>query len=359
MCTYNGFKVKVFTRFLTPHVTYTINIVFKINFQNYEVQKGIGTCVSCSYKLDDDSHYLYSSNANMREDGWLVIPLYQFTSNQKTHNFNITIFPLLLNWHSTQCSVEGIEFRPVEDETHEDPEHKYTKGMQTTSNSRINWEKKMPAEYTDLIKWSTYSIQWTTKNELYSILRKGFLIDKGEKWLSIGKSMKKRFMIPATEFLQKGKWIWKSQPESRFKQVAESRDMDEFRVAFEIKSKLLSPQTTYSCHLIYKPPENHSLIEGPIALFNQSLQFPRSIYFIVPHIAIIGDQTSRGELNPSRKIKGHPKVRKDGWMEVELWEDTTDTIGTIGAECTLNGMDIDGEYNFAGLVIQGIELRPL
>ncbi|KAM0068517.1 putative protein kinase RLK-Pelle-CrRLK1L-1 family [Helianthus debilis subsp. tardiflorus] len=350
MCTYNGFKVKVFTRFLTPHVTYTINIVFKINFQNYEVQKGIGTCVSCSYKLDDDSHYLYSSNANMREDGWLVIPLYQFTSNQKTHNFNITIFPLLLNWHSTQCSVEGIEFRPVEDETHEDPEHKNTKDMQLTSNSRISWEKKMPADYTDLIKWSTYSIQWTTKNELYSILRKGFLIDNGEK---------KRFMIPATEFLQKEKWIWKSLPESRFEQVAESHDMDEFRVAFEIKSKLLSPQTTYSCHLIYKPPENHSLIEGPIALFNQSLHFPRSIYFIVPHIAIIGYQTSRGELNPCHKIKGHPKVRKDGWMEVELWEDTTDTIGTIGAEFTLNGMDIDGEYNFAGLVIQGIELRPL
>ncbi|XP_076894949.1 putative serine/threonine-protein kinase PBL7 [Bidens hawaiensis] len=113
-CTYNGFKVKVFTRFLTPHVTYTINIVFKINFENSKIQNGIGTCVSCSYKLDDDTDYLYSSNANMREDRWLVIPLYQFTSNQKTHHFNITIFPLLLNWNSTRCSIEGVEFRPVE-----------------------------------------------------------------------------------------------------------------------------------------------------------------------------------------------------------------------------------------------------
>ncbi|MFS7945818.1 putative RNA recognition motif domain, nucleotide-binding alpha-beta plait domain superfamily [Helianthus anomalus] len=80
MCTYNGFKVKVFSRFLTPHVTYTINIIFKINLQNYEVTKGIGTCVSCSYKLDDGSHYLYSSNANMREDGWLAVDKTKFTN---------------------------------------------------------------------------------------------------------------------------------------------------------------------------------------------------------------------------------------------------------------------------------------
>ncbi|KAK9078559.1 hypothetical protein SSX86_002616 [Deinandra increscens subsp. villosa] len=358
MCIYNGFKVKVYTRFLSPHVTYTINIVFKIKFRNSEVQKRIGTHVSCTYKLDDDTQYLYSSNATMREDGWLAIPLYQFTSDQKTHHFNITIFPLLLNWHGTECCIESIEFQPTETETHENPEHKYMKDTQQTSNSRINWEQKLPADYTDLIKWSTYPIQWTTKTELYSILRKGFLIDNGEKWLSISKTMKKRFMIPATEFLPKEKWIWKPLRESRFKVVAESLNIDKFRVAFEIKSKLLSPQTTYSCHLIYKPPENYSLVEGPLALFIQSLHFPRSIFLIVPHIAIIGGQSSSKELN-DRKIKGHPKVRKDGWMEVQLWEGTTDTIGTIGTEFTLNGMDIDGEYNFVGLLVQGIELRPL
>ncbi|KAD5961618.1 hypothetical protein E3N88_13091 [Mikania micrantha] len=317
MCIYNGFKVKVFTRFLSPHVTYTINIILKINFQNSEVRRAIGTYVSCTYKLDDDSHYLYSSNANMREDGWLVIPLYQFTSKQKTHHFSITIFPLLLNWHSTHCSIESIEFRPVEN---------------PTSNSRT---QKLPADYKDLINWATYTIQWTSKKELYSILRKGFLIDNGDKvsshthWLSISKSMKKRFMIPAAEFLLERKWIWKSLPESRFEMVAESPNIDEFQ----------------------------SLIEGPIALFNQNLHIPRSIYLIAPRIPIIEDQLSSKEL--THKIKGHPKVRKDGWMEVQLWEDTTDSIGTIGTELTLNGMDIDSEYNFVGLVVQGIEFRPL
>ncbi|XP_076895021.1 F-box protein PP2-B10-like [Bidens hawaiensis] len=132
------------------------------------------------------------------------------------------------------------------------------KNMQSTLNSPVNWEQKMPADYAELIRWSPNNIQPSTKKELYAILRKGFLIDNGQKWLSISKSMKKRFMIPATEFLPKEKWIWKSLPESRFKWVAESRDIDEFTVAFEIKSKLLSPQTAYSCHLIYKPPENQS-----------------------------------------------------------------------------------------------------
>lgn len=147
----------------------------------------------------------------------------------------------------------------------------------------------------------------------------------------------------------------------RFKVVAEFSKVDEFTVAFKIRSKLLSPQTTYSCNLIYKPPENYPLIEGPIALLNQSLRFPRSIYLIVPQIANIGpvvDQKSHKQSN-AQKIKGHPKLRKDGWMEVQLWEDTTDSTGTIGTKLTLNGMDIDGDYNFVGLVVQGIELRPL
>ncbi|GJR88792.1 kinase-like domain, phloem protein 2-like protein [Tanacetum coccineum] len=361
MCSYNGFKVKVYTQFLSPNVTYTINLVFKISFENYEVQKAIGTYVSCTYKLEEETHYLNSSNATMREDGWLVIPLYRFISYQKKYDFNISVFPLLLNWPDTQCSIESIEFRPIDTATHENLEHKYKEVMQTASASRINWEQKLPNDYTDLIKWSTYSIQWTTKKELYFLLRRGFLIDNGEKWLSISKSMKKRLMIPATEFLPEEKWIRKYLPESRFKVVAESPDTDEFRIAFKIESKLLSPQTTYSCHLIYKPPENYSSIEGPIALINQSFRYPRSIYLIIPHITNIRpmfDHKSHKQLN-TEKVKGHPKVRKDGWMEVQLWEDKIDSTGNIGMDLSLNGMDIDGDYNFGGLVVQGIELRPL
>ncbi|GJT09451.1 kinase-like domain, phloem protein 2-like protein [Tanacetum coccineum] len=361
MCSYNGFKVKACTQFLSPNVTYTINLVFKISFEDYEVQKAIGTYVSCTYKLEEETHYLNSSNATMREDGWLVIPLYRFISYQKKYDFNISIFPLLLNWPDTQCSIESIEFRPTDTVTHENLEHNYMEDMQTASASRINWEQKLPNDYTDLIKWSTYSIQWTTKKELYFLLRKGFLIDNGEKWLSISKSMKKRLMIPAMEFLPKEKWIRKSLPESRFKVVAESPDTDEFRIAFKIESKLLSPQTTYSCHLIYKPPASYSLIEGPIALINQSFRYPRSIYLIIPYLTNIRpmfDHKSDKQLN-TEKVKGHPKVRKDGWMEVQLWEDKIDSTGNIGMDLSLNGMDIDGDYNFGGLVVQGIELRPL
>lgn len=51
---------------------------------------------------------------------------------------------------------------------------------QPISDEDTYWEKILPNDYEDIIKWSKDSEQWTTKKELYFILRKGFLINNDE-----------------------------------------------------------------------------------------------------------------------------------------------------------------------------------
>ncbi|PWA35522.1 protein kinase-like domain, Phloem protein 2-like protein [Artemisia annua] len=111
--------------------------------------------------------------------------------------------------------IDSIEFLPVEQEkygTHADNNKVDIKAL---SNSDTEWEQKFPSDYQDIINISKDVLPFSTKKELYFLLRKGFLIDKDKMWFSISKDIKKRFMIPAASFLPGGKWEWKPLPESR------------------------------------------------------------------------------------------------------------------------------------------------
>ncbi|KAJ9558190.1 hypothetical protein OSB04_012804, partial [Centaurea solstitialis] len=108
-----GIQLKVNTQFLTPQVTYTINLVFCFDQGNR-----IRTDVSCMYTMDEASHYAKTSNATVREDGWLEIALYQFTSCQKKHDFDILITSLWSLDASLDAInerfIQSIEFWPME-----------------------------------------------------------------------------------------------------------------------------------------------------------------------------------------------------------------------------------------------------
>ncbi|KAI3505448.1 hypothetical protein L1887_27578 [Cichorium endivia] len=253
-------------------------------------------------------------------------------------------------------------FRPIEHENDENLEDKNKAGMQQIPIFDMDWGQNLSPEYVDIIKLSKDNIEWTTKKELYLLLRKGFLMDKaGEKyWFSICKNMKKRLMIPAYEMLIKKDWIWKSLPESRFEVVAESLNVNNLKLLFRIKSEMFSNGTSYSCSLIYKLPENSSLLEDLITMQNiGSSNFIKSFYLVpLPPTPVIQFMADHNYDNPSHthKIKGHPKARKDGWMEIQLCEVLTDATNTIRMLFLFQGSDT---LNFAGLVIQGIEFREL
>ncbi|KAM0070547.1 putative protein kinase RLK-Pelle-CrRLK1L-1 family [Helianthus debilis subsp. tardiflorus] len=166
------FKTYVKTQFLLPQITYTINLVFKFIYERTALSKP--TYSALKYKLEGDVKPSISYFADDREDGWLMAELYQFTNETRSVDLKI-IFEA-----SYSLAVEGIEFRALEKVKHEVLEDENI-DMQSTSDSEIYWEQKVPKNYEEMIKLSKDRVKWTTKKELFFILRKGFQINDGKE----------------------------------------------------------------------------------------------------------------------------------------------------------------------------------
>ncbi|KAJ0716154.1 putative phloem protein [Helianthus annuus] len=266
--------------------------------------------------------------------------------------------------------------------------------MQPISDSDANWEEKLPTDYKDIIKRSKNSVQWTTKEEAYSMMCRGFLIDDGEKWFSLDKNGKKCHMLSAV-------FVWhmtgdKHLPlsESRFGEVFQL-DSSYFYTHINIQSQLVSSQTTYASYLVYKLPDDQSGFDGPIEVKADDADNLSHnewyIYLVGPQTPIIRPKADENTHNPVHmpKLKGLPQQRNDGWMEVQLWEfqsatsNNLDRPEKIGFSQQINdgwmGVQFQelpsGTTNFnkyplliftkcdhkslKGLIIAGVEYRPV
>jgi len=99
------------TQLLSPQVTYTVNLVFKCNFM--EVSSSKITQLALKYKLRKETKYTISCLVDGREDGWLMVELYQFTNDKVDVDLEI-LFESSVNGESCSLLVEGIEFRPLD-----------------------------------------------------------------------------------------------------------------------------------------------------------------------------------------------------------------------------------------------------
>ncbi|KAD6453722.1 hypothetical protein E3N88_08428 [Mikania micrantha] len=359
---YKKFKTYVKSQFLSPLTTYTVNLVFSCDYFSRECQP-----INLEYRLQGETITSVSYLAYDIEDGMWACELFQFTSDSQFVDLEI-LFEGFDDCHKS-IKVQGIELRPMEKQV----EHKDEN--QTISDSDAYCEEELPADYVDIMKRSTDIMQWTTKKEAYSIIRKGFLIDDGQKvtlkgrilyicywsWFFLDKNGKKCHKLSAAYIrtLSKGDEIHLS--ETRFNE-ATLLSLSEFSFTYEIESFLISPQTTYAIYLVYKYlPENQSRFEGPVRVTkNWDPRFDDwYVYLVSPTTPVIGPKADQNTHNPVHrpKIKGIPQQRNDGWMEVQIWEfQTTATIEMYPIVFYLKSRN--NIPSFEGLVIQGFEVRP-
>lgn len=97
------FETHVRTQFLSPQITYTVNLVFK---RKNSDQQYIGL----EYKLSGEQKRYYSFVSDVREDGWLSVELYQFTSDKRNVDLEIIFYT---HW-CKNLVIESIEFQPLE-----------------------------------------------------------------------------------------------------------------------------------------------------------------------------------------------------------------------------------------------------
>ncbi|KAK1408037.1 hypothetical protein QVD17_39667 [Tagetes erecta] len=349
-------SLRIETQFLSLHVTYVINLVYKCQFPPQGCLR-----IPFRYKLAEMKAYATSCVAHEGERGWLRTELFQFTSTKNQHHFDIQFTSEMRSKEDHVLSylfyifIEAVEFRPVDFEENENKV-----AMQPTDVDN-DWRERVPNDYNKIVEDVDKSM--TTK-EVYALLRRGIYINKSQQWFSISKKSEKRLMLPARAFLPKRKfhlsqrktWLWKSLPGSRFMEVAECSDNNRLAISLQIDSYLLSSGIKYACYLVFKLPENASVFEGIVITNFTEWVGGNCIYLVTPpHTPVIvlspDERPSR-----SRKIKGHPKLRKDGWMEVQVWQ-FYHRSGRVSFKMDGYLESLKG-WNFTGLLVQGFEFRP-
>ncbi|MFS7923075.1 putative protein kinase RLK-Pelle-LRR-I-1 family [Helianthus anomalus] len=333
------FKTHVRTQFLSPQITYTVNLVFKI-------KKNKKQGIVIEHKLEGEKATSYSFLSGEREDGWLTAELYRFTSEQRTVDLEIMFYTK----YCPNLLVEGIEFLP-EKNLH----------MQPISNKEIYWKQKLPKDYEDIMKWSKDSVRWENTKDLYYIFCRGFLINYGEEWFSLDKDGKKCLMLSARAALQEDKWNWMSLAETRFEEVADYCNLRNFGIFCKFRSKLLSPQTTYGTYLVYKLPEGYKNAKPPpvqVVDKDSHSKEVHNIFLRTPQSPFISCNVKNKAFSPSNipQMKGLPKQRSDGWMEVQVHEfQTRDTIKMISTRLKFSSYDM----GLKGITVQCLEFRPV
>ncbi|KAM0070297.1 putative protein kinase RLK-Pelle-CrRLK1L-1 family [Helianthus debilis subsp. tardiflorus] len=351
-------KADVKTQFLSPGITYTVNLVFTFR---HPVIEGRCSCIGLNYRLKGETENSISHLAYVRDDGWWMCELYQLTTDHTTVDLQILFHSS--SFFSPLMEIEGIEFRPLEKVEHKDENQPIS-----DVDSDTNWEEKMPTDYEGLIKRSENSLQWTTKEEAYSIIRKGlFFSDDNKKrriWFSLDKNGKKCHMLSAVLW-----WSYQATSgkkmfclESRFEEVVHW-DSDSFLITTKLQPRLVSTGTAYAIYLVYKLPNDQSGFEAPMEVSGIKRKSGNIIWYnhlTCPQTPVIRPKAGQNTHSPLNKpkFKGLPQQRNDGWMEVQIWEwgTATTTYKDLMLRLWLRLCD---RAKFGELIIEGIEFRPM
>ncbi|GJW15624.1 zinc finger MYM-type protein 1-like protein [Tanacetum coccineum] len=96
------------SQYVTPQISYTLNLVFL-----YELEWEVNSYNPLRYKIegeDEEKVFIIYPFTHMSEDGWLIVPIYQFTSQHKTADLQFEF-----QYRLTRLLVTGIERTPTID----------------------------------------------------------------------------------------------------------------------------------------------------------------------------------------------------------------------------------------------------
>ncbi|KAF3667320.1 hypothetical protein T459_02660 [Capsicum annuum] len=232
-----------------------------------------------------------------------------------------------------------------------------SKSLQSAAVSDSVWEKFLPSDLQSIIATSLSPIpHFPLKKDLYVYLcHYPILIDAGLKSFSLEKWTGKKcyflgardLNLPWSDVAQY--WNWISRPDSRFPEVAKLNQVWVLDIQGTIRAGVLSPQTSYSAYLVYKFEDVYGFYHRPlvVSVGVSGFQLDQRITFMLPverrpqQYYHIEDGNWESVYLPSypqqllhwqrRHMQGndaslmqsfvqHPKLRDDGWLEVELGE---------------------------------------
>ncbi|PWA39880.1 protein kinase-like domain, Phloem protein 2-like protein [Artemisia annua] len=144
---YYEFKARVRGEYLTPHISYALNLVFR-----YQYQSDVNKYNPLRYKIDGEAKvFIIYPSTHMREDGWFIVPLYHFTTQHTTADLQFEF-----EFRGRDLLLAGIEFQPSEEKV------------------------QLPVfeEYQHIVAAASQSLFYTSLDELKQILSQGVLLNR-------------------------------------------------------------------------------------------------------------------------------------------------------------------------------------
>ncbi|PWA84413.1 protein kinase-like domain, Phloem protein 2-like protein [Artemisia annua] len=321
-------EIKTNTQLLSANVVYGVYLVFKFcESRNFGCKP---MHVDLNYRKGNENLNAYFATWR---DKWMTIELYRFLNQNEDFVFEF----LLECFSSYHCGdgaiyVEGIEFRAIEKEKHEEIGKLKEVRQVLKSNFDPDQVQQLPTNFEEIFK--------IPKNydELF--------------WLGEVNG-KELLMLSAKAAIYKysnvNLFTSKPSAESRFQEVIEVLPQKVFYINCTIKSQMLSPDTEYMCYLVFKLSEECQGLHYPVKvrdLLHQENNEADFFYFITPSLLNVHDFTRV------------PKQREDGWMEIQVWKFNSTH------EFKHDSLSIDMKFTshegpMSGLIVCGLEFRPM
>ncbi|TKY61539.1 F-box protein PP2-B15 [Spatholobus suberectus] len=243
------------------------------------------------------------------------------------------------------------------------------------ADSDTVWRSFLPSDYKDIISRavSPFTLNFSSYKQLYHALCHPLLIDQGNKSFKLDKSSgKKSYIISARELSiawssDPMMWSWKPIPESRFAEAAELRIVSWLEIEGKIRTRILTPNTTYAaylimnvCHRAYgldSAPSQVAVTIGNKVHRGRAYLGHKDENKRKMETLFYGNRT---EVLRNAVLQGEgirvPSKREDGWTEIELGEffsGESESDEEIKMSVREVGYQLKG-----GLVLEGIEVRP-
>ncbi|KAM7469912.1 hypothetical protein LguiA_008095 [Lonicera macranthoides] len=245
--------------------------------------------------------------------------------------------------------------------------------LRFAAESDVVWEKFLPLDYQNILARSVTPLNFSSKKELFFALCHPILLDGGNKSFAIEKSRGRiSYLFSARELSisqsnEPMHWTWKSTPQSRFSEIAELKTISRLEIQAKINTQILSPNTKYGAYLIIKIsdrafglnsiPSEISVETSDRVCYNTAYLRDQCNYEKQQMAMLF--YNNRMQMLKERVSKGDgrvPEERGDGWMEIELGEFFSNVRDE---EVKMRLMEVKGLQLKGGLIIEGIEVRPI
>ncbi|KAJ0511674.1 putative protein kinase RLK-Pelle-CrRLK1L-1 family [Helianthus annuus] len=323
-------QIKIRTEYLSPCVNYKVHLIFRFRGPRKIQTKQM--YVNLKYKMGKENLHAYF--AAWREDGWMMIELFQFLNHKKDTAFEV----LLESFSRCYCGsdsiyIEGIQFQAIDNVKHKEIEK--LKGVHQAFKSKSKADKLWL--YPSPMKVKKDCATW------FSLCQKK---RKKDEMLASNEDMLSYVAIQSSE-----EWTlkqWRNQLK-RYSGAIEFQRQQVLHIKCEIKTQMLSANTGNVCYLVFKLSEKCRGLHGPVIvrdLFHWKSKETGVVYFRSP--------------NPwnVRDTDWVPRQRKDGWMEVIVWKFNSN-YELKNDHLFVNLKLVTYEGTMSGLIVCGIKFRPI